>query len=233
MVLVPEGDLVIGSLGERNPIDPDSKEPQLTAHLAAYWIDMCPVTVGQYQRFCDETQRKTPDPPLWKPPPPPPAWEGIGSTYPMVNVTWEDAVAYAEWTGKQLPNELEWQKAAQGTRGVFYPWGNGWDNTRCANGGNSLRTRMVGQYPSGASPYGCLDMAGNVWEWCADWYDPAAYQRYAKGDLRPPPAGLLRVVRGSSWYGCDQLSFRCDFRYGRSPGLRFNDQGFRCVRRLA
>ena len=87
----------------------------------------------------------------------------------MVNVDWNDANAYAEWAGAALPTEAEWEKAARGTDGRIYPWGNDWDRTKCVNAVHS--TMPVGSIPAGASPYGCQDMAGNVWQWCADWYD--------------------------------------------------------------
>jgi len=99
--------------------------------------------------------------------------------HPIVNVSWDDAVAYAKWAGAALPTEAQWEKAARGTDGRQYPWGNDWDAAKFVSsfGGNAGGTKPVGSCPDGISPYGALDMAGNVWEWCADWYDGSSMGR--------------------------------------------------------
>ena len=200
------------------------EQPQCRVSLPGYWIGRTEVTNAQYLRFVRATDHRAPD--YWKGRKPPRELGG----FPVVDVSWDDANAYCAWAGDSLPTELQWEKAARGTDGRVFPWGSQWDRTRCRNFelitgrayasdgewdtvmGNWEQAHdpiregptAVGSYPAGAGPYGCLDMAGNVEQWCADSYDEEAYGRYAKGDLRPPRSGSLKEgacsgVREGPW----------------------------------
>ena len=130
------------------------------------------------------------------------------------------------WCGKHLPSEAQWEKAARGSDGRIWPWGNVWDGNRC----NVTRrgTTPVGSYPTGVSPYACHDMAGNVLEWVADWYDAGYYARSPGSDPRGPESGDSRVVRGGSWfYDGGGWYVRSAYRGWLEPGFRNRYVGFR------
>ena len=231
LVPIPAGPFLMGSTAGK-----DNERPQHTVALSAYWIGKYPVTNAQYQVFVRNARAL-----------PPSHWDGTTypegqGDHPVVFVSWEQATAYCQWlsqeTGKAygLPTEAQWEKAARGDDGRTYPWGDAWDAARlnsfeAGRGGTS----PVGQFsPEGDSPYGCADMAGNVWEWCADWFDEAEYARRANRVVRDPGGpseGMYRVVRGGSFINefYEWNFVRCAARYWGYAPDRFGVFGFRVV----
>jgi formylglycine-generating enzyme required for sulfatase activity len=198
MIEIPAGEFVMG--GE----DPNAL-PAQQVNLAIFEIDKYEVTHAQYQEFVEATGHPAP----WG------SYPAERADYAVTNVSWEDAAAYCEWAGKRLPTEAEWEKAARGEEGQFYPWGNEWQagmaNTKEAGVGGVM---PVGSYPAGASPYGLEDMAGNVWEWVADWSN-------ADQDAK--------VIKGGAWNAQNQWT-PAHARNWNRPGNALDNLGFRCAR---
>ncbi len=217
LVLVPAGEFEMGD-------GKDNDCPKHRVSLDAYYIGVCCVTNAQYARFVKETRRVEGG--KWE-------VERGKEDHPAVNVSWDDATAYAKWAGCALPTEAQWEKAARGPAGLVYPWGNEWDEKKCRNSVNrgSGETCAVWEYPAGASGYGTLNQSGNVWEWCRDWYGDNYYS--AAGAAKNPvgPArGSRRVHRGGSWLRVDASDFRGAYRCRDDPARRAGNQGFRLVR---
>lgn len=232
---VPAGWFWMGSDPRQDGLAFSNEQPQHRVRLGAYRIGKYPVTNAQYDQFVAATGREAPS--HWQAGRPPDDLRD----HPVVNVTWYDAVAYCEWLSRQLgrpvrlPSEAEWEKAARGTDGWVYPWGNQPPSDRLCNfKGNVGGTTAVGRYPAGRSPYGCYDMAGNVWEWTSslwgsDWQKPEFSYPYDANDGREDMrAGndVRRVVRGGSWHDFDD-GVRCAVRHGGLPGIRLDHVGFR------
>ena len=218
MVYIPAGDFQMG--------DSDiADNPRHAVTVTGYWIYKDLVTVAQYRNYCHLTKHKFPPAPPW----------GWRDDNPIVNVTWVDASAYAEWARATLPTEAQFEKAARGTDGRKYPWGDQFDSSQLwcsATNPGGLSTTAVGRYA--VSPFGATDMVGNVWEWCADWYDKNFWtSSVARGiDPRNDSAGTQqeRVRRGGSFLNVtDAGLFRSSLRLSRNPNYIVEDDGFRCV----
>ena len=215
-VWVPPGSFVMGS-----DHGAESESPVHRVDLDGFWLGKHEATNAQYRAFCDEAGR------------PFPSESHQGTDHPVVCLSWTDADAYCTHYGLSLPTEAQWEYAAAGPDAHVYPWGDDWDPRRvccCENIGPDRRTFPVGSFPEGASWCGALDMAGNVWEWCADWYDPLYYAESPAQNPPGPSDGEWRVVRGGSW-GCGtENRFRCAGRSRDTPVNRNAFNGFRCAR---
>lgn len=199
MVFIPAGIFIMGS----NVGDMDER-PQHEVFLQEFWIDKFEVTNDEFKIF--DSSFTFPE----------------GKEINPALVTWKQADAYATWVGKRLPSEKEWEKAARGTDGRIFPWGNYWDVSMTAWDDAS----PIGKVPAGTSPYGCFDMAGNVWEWTSSWYKP-----YPENDIDNSAYGeKYKVIRGGAEFN-NRSFFRCAHRYYLPPDSKIGGYkvGFRCV----
>lgn len=221
--------------------------PYHSVTLTAYKIDKYEVTAGEYQKCVDagDCNNKKQSEPHY-------ATHSDSSTcnlgmdgkedHPINCVTWYGAKAYCEWAGKKLPTEAQWEKAARGTDGRRYPWGNEpgiscnyavmYDSKFGGNGCGTRGTMPVGSKEAGKSPYGAYDMVGNVWEWVSDWYGETYYETTPESNPAGPESGTGHVFRGGSWYGRNDggVDLRASARDDTQPDHWGSNGGFRCVK---
>jgi len=224
MVYIPPGSFLMGS----NPTDGAvgleigvDELPQHQVDLPGYFIDRYEVTVGAYRAFVTATGHRPPR--IWIDP----LYPKPSDDHPVVDVNWFDADVYCRWAGKRLPTEAEWEKAARGTDGRRWPWGDRWQRGDANIQGDRRHwTAPVGSYPSDKSPYGVFDMAGNAMEWTDSWY--AAYpgstvKRLAFGKH-------FKVLKGGSWMSPVNPFTHAASRYGIGPKWDHPHFGFRCAK---
>ena len=238
---IPPGEFAMGTTAKSPEIEDDAR-PVHRVRLSGFWLAKTEVTRAHYAKFMEATSHAKPqfwDSPLFK----------CSVNQPVVGVSWDDARAFCEWIGGRLPTEAEWEYTARGTDGRRYPWGNDepeWPlnkryqlvmqdypttpqtraifNLRL----NDDKPNTVGTCPGGASPFGLLDMAGNVAEWCADWYDAEYYSKSPTEDPKGPSDGKLRVVRGGSWANSAE-ALTSTLRSKNRPAARNSMTGIRPV----
>jgi len=219
MIEIPAGPFTMGS-----DTGAEDEAPAHEVNLPAFEIDKFEVTKADFAQFVEATGYQTDAEKEGRTK----NWRSAAEdkdNHPVIFVSWNDAVAYCEWLGKRLPSEAEWEKAARGTDGRMYPWGNEWDPAKANAKETGLRgTAVVGSFGAGASPYGVEDIAGNVWEWTADWYEVYPGSNY-KSDYF---GQKFRVLRGGAWFETPDF-VRTTVRNANSETAASDDVGFRCA----
>ncbi|MDH4229769.1 MAG: formylglycine-generating enzyme family protein [Nitrospirota bacterium] len=221
MVRVPAGAFIMGQDAADGEVGVEVGIDSMPRHrvvLPEFWIDRTEVTVGDYRVFLAASGHQ-----------PFSDWAWSNTTpredQPVIAVKYDDAAAYCAWAGKRLPTEAEWEKAARGKDGRLYPWGNRFDAARVVSVENGHFPDPVGSHPDNASPYGALDMAGNVAEWTATWY-----RAHPGSDLQRVAFGeQYRVLKGGSW-GAPEVFLRSANRHASLPELGAPAFGFRCAK---
>ena len=231
LAFVPEGDFLAG-LG------------RFRVHLPAYYLALTCVTNAQYAQFLTDRRASRDRMSGWMSLEQSALSRTEDGAYaadpdkadrPVIWVTWEGAAAYCKWAGLRLPSELEWEKGARGVDGRMYPWGDEWEMGRpLPPSGEPAPEEItsVCAYSTARSPYGHYQMIGNVFEWCADWYEEGVYERYARGDTKAPSQGEHRVLRGGPWRFGPPAYLRTEYR--KSTVWRGGTLlcGFRCAKSL-
>lgn len=233
MVMIPAGPFTMGSND-----GPHNERPAHTVTLDAFYIDRYEVTLSLYQKFLEEGNHDAP-----------PTWDAEAATSvgdrPAIGMRWESAVAYCRWAGKRLPTEAEWEKAARGTDGRRYPWGEMQPFVDIANynrgmwvsevvtlmavtGGLEGMSVRHGLKEGGKSPFGVSHMAGNAAEWVADWYERDYYHKSPGRNPSGPMTGEKRVLRGGSWADVPS-ALRATARFSAEPNFEDRTVGFRCA----
>lgn len=236
MVLIPGGEFTMGATESDKDADEDEK-PTRKVYIKSFYIYKFEVTNRQYANFIGKTGYKPEG--EWKL-----LFNKFTADHPVVEVSWEDALAYCKWVGGRLPTEAEWEKAARGTDGRIYPWGNKWDPDKCNM--KLMKTKRwkvaklekhddiwygtlpVGSFKTGVSPYGVFDMAGNVEEWCSDYFLEDYYKDSPSRNPRGPRDGDARVLRGGGFFA-EKEDVHCTSREDDDPAKWCNLYGFRVV----
>jgi formylglycine-generating enzyme required for sulfatase activity len=236
LVCVPSGQFSMGSEDTDGVASSDEK-PKHMVYLGAYWIDRTEITNAMFKKCVDSgtCHPRTYSPYMW----------GVASRtrksyydnptfadYPVIMLDADEAQTYCQWVGRRLPSEAEWEKAARGSDSRAYPWGNNPPDCSLANFQGCVGdTAPVGSHPKGNSPYGAADMAGNLWEWVADKYDPAYYAISPSRNPTGPSSGDFRGLRGGSWGGTslpDALRV-ANRASGKPEHWSDGEIGFRCA----
>lgn len=239
LLYVPDGEFTRGSL-DSDPVADSDETPQEGIYLDAFWIDQTEVTNSMFAQFLNEMGNLEEGGAFW--------FDSIATDvhvsqsdgnwqveggyedYPVVEVSWYGAWAYCQWAGRVLPTEAQWEKAARGADGNTYPWGEGinCELTNYRECEEFPNLSPVGYYPTGASPYGALDMAGNVWEWVVDWYGSDYFNTAPKNNPSGPESGDYRIMRGGSWQDNEKIT-RSTTRNYNIPRNSVSNLGFRCA----
>ena len=223
MMYVPVGEFAMGSDSGGS-----DEKPVHTLYLDAFWIDKFEATNALYKK-CVDAGKCLPSNPTSSYTRSAYYGNSQFDNFPVIYVSWDDANKYCTWVGKKLPTEAQWEKAARGMEGRVYPWGNTFDIGKLNSYGSGKGdTISVGSYLAGASPYGAMDMAGNVWEWVADWYGENYYASSQRNNPTGPTSGQYRVLRGGPWDGGQDL-VRAANRFNLAPDYRYHNVGFRCI----
>ncbi len=226
LIYIPSGKFVMGA-GNSDSGAYESEMPQNTISLDSYWIDKYEITNAMY-KLC--VQASVCSPPSDFQSSTHSSYYGNSryDQYPVINITWFDANTYCKWAGRRLPTEAEWEKAARGTDARIFHWGNEFGGNLANYNNNKLDTTQVGSFPGGSSFFGLLDMAGNVWEWVADWYQASYYKEMPLQNPTGPSSGSRKIVRGGG-FKSTYFYLRISYRFGWDPEYYDNNIGFRCA----